>query len=242
MKKLVGFFALILVSCSPAPQNKISPVKNIDPATTGTILGDVRFEGGLPEPTKIPVAGFPECGNAQGLDNDVLVHNGLVQNAFVYVKSGLENYAFPPAAEEMRLDQKGCLYEPRVIGLQRGQTVVITNSDPLLHNVHALPKRSRSFNLAMPRSAQGLRRSFDEPEVMVGLRCDVHPWMRAYVGVLPHSAFAVTGPDGHFEIKGVPPGTYTLAVWHERLGTMEQTVVLGVNETKDVSFVITPNK
>lgn len=228
----------LMLACSPAPKpSVIAPTKTVDPSTVGSITGSVRFDGTPPTPTKIPVAGFPECGNSQPFDSDVLIRDGLVQNAFVYVKSGLENYAFPPTDGEVALDQKGCLYEPRVIGLRVGQTVVVTNSDPLLHNVHALPKRSRSFNLAMTHNAVPLRRSFDEPEVMVGLRCDIHPWMRAYVGVLPHPAFAVTGPDGRFEIKGVPPGTYTLSVWHERLGTAEQTVTLGVKEEKMISIV-----
>lgn len=218
------------------------PSLNVDPTTTGSLRGTVRFEGPLPSPTKIPVAGFPECANPRQEDTDVLVRDGFVQNAFVYIKSGLEDYAFPEESGEVVLDQKGCLYEPRVIGLRVGQTVVVKNSDAMLHNVHAQPKRSRSFNLAMTKGAQDLRKSFSEPEVMVGFRCDVHPWMRAYAGVLPHPAFAVTDANGQFEIKNIPPGTYTVAIWHERLGLMQQEVSLDPQEQKTISFVMPPQK
>ncbi len=243
MRKLVSFVCFLsLISCSQKPQQKVVPTRSIDPAATGTIRGDVRFEGVPPSPTKIPVAGFSECANPRLEDDDVLIRDGKVQNAFVYVKTGLEDYAFPPPEGEVVLDQVGCLYTPRVVGLQVGQTLVVKNSDPALHNVHALPKLSRSFNLAMTQGASDIRRGFTEPEVMVPIRCDVHPWMRAYAGVLPHPAFAVTGPDGRFEIKGLPPGAYTLSVWHERLGVSEQAVTLAVREEKTVPFVITSQR
>jgi hypothetical protein len=243
MKRLVLLGLFILSSCHPQQSAPVlQPALSVDPSTAGILRGTVRFEGVPPAPTKIPVAGFSECANPKTHDDDTLIREGNVQNAFVFIKTGLEGYAFPPPAGEVVLDQAGCLYAPRVVGLRVGQPLVVRNSDPAFHNVHALPRRSRSFNLAMTKGASDIRRSFAEPEVMVPIRCDVHPWMRAYAGVLPHPAFAVTGPDGRFEIKGIPPGTYTLSVWHERLGTADQSTTLGANEEKTVTFVITSDK
>lgn len=221
MKRAVLPFFLVfsLIACRPAPKSVFHPTIPIDLATVGSIIGVVRFEGTPPSPTKIPVAGFPDCANPRGDDEDVKIQNGLVENAFVFIRDGLDDYVFPPATGEVVLDQKGCLYAPRIVGLRIGQTLVVRNGDPTPHNVHALPKFSKSFNVAMGGNAADIRKTFDEPEVMVPVRCDIHPWMRAYVGVLRHPVFAVTGPDGAFALKGVPPGNYTLEVWHERLGT-----------------------
>jgi plastocyanin len=240
MKQTISVLLLVLLfACQRTPVQPPLPKRAVDLATTGIIRGIVTFEGTTPAPMKIPVASFRDCVNSQTDDPDVLIRDGKVQNAFVYLKDGLEDYAFPVPEGEVVLDQKGCLYEPRVVGLRVGQTLVLRNDDPVLHNVHALPKRSRFFNVAMPKGAAEIRKSFDEPEVMVPIRCDVHPWMRAYVGVLPHPYFAVTGPDGTFELKNVPPGVYTLEAWHERLGTLSRKVSSGVGKEMNVVLTFT---
>ena len=122
------------------------------------------------------------------------------------------------------LDQRGCKYHPHVFGVQVGQPVTILNSDPTLHNVHAVPKANTEFNFGQSSKGMKTTRIFDKPEVMVPFRCDVHGWMAAYGGVVSHPFFAVSKADGSFEIKGLPAGTYTIEVWHERLGTQTQTV------------------
>jgi plastocyanin len=149
-----------------------------------------------------------------------------LQNVFVYVKDGLGNRTFPAPTTAVVLDQRGCKYLPHVFGVQVGQPVQILNSDPTLHNVHAVPKTNAEFNFGQPTKGMQSTRTFDKPEVMVPFRCDVHGWMSAYAGVLPHPFFAVSKADGSFEIKGLPAGSYTIEAWHERLGTMTQKVTV----------------
>jgi plastocyanin len=152
--------------------------------------------------------------------------NGL-QNAFVYVKDGLgAEHKFTAPQTPVVLDQKGCKYTPHVFGVQVGQPVIIVNSDPTLHNVHAVPKANAEFNFGQAMKGMKTTRMFDKPEVMVPFRCDVHGWMASYGGVLEHPYYAVSNADGTFEIKGLPAGTYTIEVWHEQLGTQTTKVTV----------------
>jgi len=155
---------------------------------------------------------------------------------FVYVKDGLGNYVFDTPTETAKIDQKECRYHPHVFGMRVGQPLEIMNSDPTLHNIHALPKGNSEFNTGQPIQGMKTTHTFDKPEIMVPFKCDVHGWMNAYVGVLPHPYFAVTDKDGKFELKTLPPGTYTLEAWHEKLGTQTANVTLGPKESKDVTF------
>ena len=151
--------------------------------------------------------------------------NGL-QNVFVYVKDGLGDRKFPAPSTPVELDQKGCKYVPHVFGAQVGQPVKIVNSDPTLHNVHALPKDNTEFNFGQPLKGMETTRMFDKPEIMVRFKCDVHGWMAAWGGIVAHPFFAVTKPDGSFEIKGLPAGTFTIETWHEQFGLQTQTVTV----------------
>jgi plastocyanin len=170
-------------------------------------------------------------------DERVLIGDaGALQNVFVYVKDGLGNLRFPIPATSVVLDQKGCHYVPHVLGVQVGQNLEVVNSDPTLHNVHAVAKANQEFNQGQPLPGMKFTRQFSTPEVMVPFKCDVHSWMNAFIGVLDHPYFAVTGADGSFSLKGLPPGTYTIEAWHETLGTQTQSVTIGEKESKEIAF------
>ena len=194
----------------------------------GVIVGTISFEGTAPVPRPLPMDADPKCTPEAGATSEILLvgpGNGL-QNVFVYVKDGLgdRRYAVPPTP--VMLDQKGCRYVPHVFGAQVGQPVQIANSDQTLHNVNAAPRQNRPFNFGQVPSTPAVTRTFDAAEIGVPFRCDVHSWMNAYGGIVPHPFFAVTGADGTFEIKGLPAGTYTIEAWHERLGTQSQSVTV----------------
>jgi plastocyanin len=155
---------------------------------------------------------------------------------FVYVKDGLVNYVFDTPTAPVVLDQKGCRYIPHVFGVRVNQPVEIVNSDPTLHNIHATPKANQEFNNGQPIQGMKMTHTFTAQEVMVPFKCDVHGWMNSYVGVMNHPYFAVTNADGSFELASLPPGTYTIEAWHERLGTQTQTVTIAAKETGQVTF------
>ena len=162
--------------------------------------------------------------------------NQGLQNVFVYVKDGLGARTYATPTTPVMLDQKGCRYIPHVFGVQVGQTIQVSNSDPALHNVHAIPKANREFNLSQPPKVPPAPRVFTTPEIGVPFRCDVHGWMTAFANVVAHPFFAVTREDGSFEIKGLPPGSYTIEAWHEELGTQTLPVVVDGNTPANVTM------
>jgi len=185
--------------------------------------------------------GDPKCVSESGagkqLDESILLGPGQsLQNVFVYVKDILTGHAFPVPIEPVVLDQDKCRYTPRVLGVRVGQPLAIRNSDPLLHNVRADGRINQSFNMSTPLEGMSFNRTFATREVMVGFKCDVHGWMRAYVGVLEHPYFGTTGADGRVVLNNLPPGTYTIEAWHEQLGVKTQQVTVGARESKDVAF------
>jgi len=161
--------------------------------------------------------------------------NGTLKNVFVYVKEGLEGKTFPAPTTPVTIDQKGCQYHPHVFGIQVGQPLEIINSDSTLHNVHSLANQSKQFNLGMPIQGMKLAKKFENPEVMVKFKCDVHPWMNAHIGVLTHPYYGVSGDEGTFEIKDLPAGTYTIEAWHEKYGTQTQSVTV-TDQPANVEF------
>ena len=211
----------------------------------GVIKGAVSWTASKTPRRKVfQIGADPQCvrmrGNDPLLSERIVVNaNGTVKNVFVYVKSGLPaGREWPVPEEVMVVDQKGCRYEPHVFGILAGQTVRILNSDATLHNVNCNPKQNAGFNKAQPRQGLKYEHVFNNPEIMIKLKCDSHTWMSAYCGVLDHPFFAVTDDQGAFEIKGLPAGEYIVATWHEdkRLKPLEKKVVVGEGDTKDVEF------
>jgi hypothetical protein len=213
-------------STAPAASQTQAPTDTAD--GPGVIVGTITFDGDAPAPRPLQMDSDPRCVAEAGATSDVLVvgpDNGL-QNVFVYVKDGLGDRRYPIPTEPVHLDQQGCRYVPHVFGVQVGQPVLIANSDPTLHNVNANPKENRPFNFGQVPKTPAVTRIFENQEIGLPFRCDVHSWMHAYAGVVTHPFFAVTNADGTFEIKGLPPGTYTIEMWHERLGTETQSVTV----------------
>ena len=222
-----------------APAQPAPTTSPVDPATAGNISGRVTFAGTAPTPAAIQMNADPNCVKAGGpaMDETLVVgENGAVQNVFVYVKDGLGHLRFPIPSNTVVLDQRGCHYVPHVLGVQVGQTMEVVNSDPTMHNVNAVAVANREYNTGQPIVGMKSPHTFSTREVMVPFKCDVHPWMRAYIGVLDHPYFAVTGADGTFQLKGLPPGTYVVEAWHEKMGTQTQTVTVDARGTADVTL------
>ncbi len=216
-------------------------VKNQQPPAEAAALNiKAPFEGAAPVADTIKPDADPKCKlmHPDGIASDsVIVNaNGTLKNVFVYVKEGLpagKTYETPK--DPVKFDQLGCAYSPKVFGIQTKQTLEILNSDDTLHNVHALAASNKEFNLGMPIKGMKLKKTFDKPEVMIKIKCEVHPWMAAYAGVLDHPYFAVSGDDGVAAIKDLPAGEYTIEAWHEKYGTQTQKVTV-TDQDQEIAF------
>lgn len=236
----------LAASCSKSGTNDAGPETPAAGAKTfapkgdeGTVIGVIAYNGAPPAPKKIDTSADPACGTANPnlTTEDTIVKDGKLANVFVYVKDGttadgtkVGDYTFAVPGDAVALDQKGCHYVPHVMGLQTNQKLRITNSDPTQHNVHPTPKSNPEWNQTQANGAAPIEKTFARAEVLIPVKCNQHPWMKSYVGVLKHPFFAVSAEDGSFTIKGVPPGTYTIAAWHEKGGpngtekTMQVTI------------------
>lgn len=242
----VGTF-LILQACgggkeaaSESPGESNQPVAtSVDPATAGAVKGTVKFTGAKPAPKKIIMTADAYCKSAHAgtvLSDDVVVNkNGTLKNVLVYVKSGLEGKTFPPSGSVV-LNQVGCMYSPHVVAVQAGQELVIRNEDSVLHNINARPKKNKPFNIGQPVKGMESKKTLANSEIGIPVKCDVHPWMKSYINVLPNPYFAVTGDQGSFDLKNLPPGNYVIEAWHEKYGTATQKVTVGAKQTKTVRF------
>ncbi|HKV09754.1 MAG TPA: carboxypeptidase regulatory-like domain-containing protein [Thermoanaerobaculia bacterium] len=214
----------------------------VDTANAGKVTGAITYAGPDTD-TPIAMNADPTCAGLHSTPvdtNAIALKDGKLGNVFVYVKTGLEGKTFPTPTEKKTIDQQGCLYHPRIQGIQVGQALVIKNSDSTLHNIHALPTANAEFNQSQPFQNMEFEKTFDKQEVMLHFKCDVHPWMSSYIGVLPHPYYAVTGDDGTFTIDKLPPGNYTLEAWHETLGTMTQDITVAANGTATANFDFKP--
>ncbi len=215
-------------SATPAPA-----ATPIDPATVGSVTGTVKFDGSAPKPSKIDMSQDPAC-KGQNEAETVVVDNGDLANVFVYVKDGLGSRTFDVPKDAVNLDQSGCRYHPHVLGVMAGQTVEIKNDDPTTHNIHPTPKDNREWNESQPPQAAPIEKNFAREEIMLPVKCNQHPWMKMYINVVKSPFYAVTGKDGKYEIKGLPPGDYTIAFVHEKLGEQDQKVTVAPKEAKTV--------
>lgn len=216
----------------------------------GTVTGAIAYNGTAPTPKRIETSADPACAskNPNLTTEDVVVANGKLANVFVYIKEGttadgkkIAELTFTTPSTAVALDQNGCHYAPHVMGAMVNQEISISNSDPTTHNVHFTPKSNPDWNQSQPNGAQALKHKLTRSEVLVPVKCNQHPWMKAYIGVLKHPFFTVSGADGSFTIKGVPPGTYTVAAWHEGGATgtakeMQVTVPANGSATADFAF------
>jgi plastocyanin len=245
----LGALALAMGSCggkkeespgTPAPSAGAPAGKTVDVTTAGEVTGSVKLDGPAPKMKAINMGADPYCAkaNTNPVTSEEVVTGtgGTLANVVVYVKDGLEGYSFPAPTTPVRFDQQGCLYHPHVIALQAGQNVEVINSDQTTHNVHPIPKDNREWNESQPPRGKPIEKSFARGEIAIPVKCNVHPWMKAFMAVLPNPYFQVTGKDGAFDLKNLPPGTYTLAAWHELYGTSVQTVTIGPKESKSVTF------
>lgn len=223
-----------------APAPAAAPV---DEANAATVTGKVTYDGPPVAAKTIDMSAKPECVKANptpAKTQEVMTGaGGGLQYAFVYIKSGLPDRTWPSQAA-VELDQKGCMYVPHVIGIMAGQNIEVKNADPTNHNIHPLPKNNQEWNESQPPGSEPKMKTFAREEVMIPVKCNVHPWMQSFIGVLPHPFFAVTSDDGTYTIKGLPPGTYTITVWHQKLAPngMDQQITVGPKESKTSDFTL----
>jgi hypothetical protein len=224
-----------------APPDTPTPAAAVPAAGSASITGKVTYEGDVPKLKPVAMGADPDCAakHSGPVASEVLVlgDDGSLANVYVRVKDGLPDGTWPAPAEPVVLDQHGCRYVPHVLGVMVDQPFKILNSDGLLHNVHALPKINKQFNMAMPASRTEAIETFNRVEDIFTIKCDVHPWMQAYVAVSAHPFFAVTDTSGRFRIEELPAGTYEIEAWHEKLGTRTAAVTLGEGASEDLELV-----
>jgi plastocyanin len=226
---------------APAEAQQAAAQSPVDPATAGVITGVVKFTGAKPKLQKISMGADAYCKTAHStevLSEEVVINpNNTLKNVYVYVKSGLPaDLKFPAPSEPVIFDQKGCMYLPHVAAVMTGQSLKVRNSDGVLHNVNARPTKNQGFNFGQPVQGMETVKTFNSSEVMIPVKCDVHPWMSGWIGVQNHPYAVVTGDDGSFSLANLPPGEYEVEAWHEKYGTSVQKITVGAKETKTVDF------
>ena len=237
--------ALVMSGCGggsgePAARKTEPAGRTPDISTGATVTGKVSYRGPKPAVREIDMSANPACAKAHPNpvpSEEVIVGaDGSVANAFVWVKSGVPEGAWAAPSKPVVVDQQGCIYTPHVSGVVVGQSVEFRNSDDTNHNIHPLPRENTEWNESQPPKGEPKLKTFDREEVMVPVKCNIHPWMRAYVGVVRHPFFAVTDASGSFSIGGLPPGNYTIEAWHERFGRQEMQVSVAAKDSKPVDF------
>jgi hypothetical protein len=219
------------------PQSKGGPSVVANESVVGTIQGSIRLQGTPPPNKELNVGTCSSEVKGPVHEDAVLSKDGKLQNAFVWIKTGLDGYKSPPPPPEpVVMDQHGCVYRPHVVGARVGQKVIFVNSDPVLHNVRAVAEANPTFNEMMPTKDMRIEKIFDKTEVPVRAKCDVHPWMSAFVGVVAHPFFAVSNAGGEITLVNVPEGEYEIEAWHEVFGRQTERVKVKARESAPVTF------
>src|SRR5438128_7712092 len=211
-------------------------------ANTGTIKGHVHLSGKLPGNPIIRMGMDPMCSKINAgkrilQEYVVATVAGSLANVFVRLQGNVPQS--PVSTQPVVIDQRGCVYAPRVVGVRAGQVLQIKNSDALMHNVHGLSGKDNSFNVGQPAAGMVYQWKAKNEEIMVHLKCDIHNWMNAYIGVVTNPYFAVSDTAGTFQIDKIPPGTYTLQAWHERFGMLTKTVTVKAGSALSIDFTYT---
>jgi plastocyanin len=245
-KSLIRIAALTLMICMCSRPAVIagSPLPLTSRTTgTSTVRGAVRLDGTAPSPAPVNMAADPICAKQHPtpvLSQDVVTEaQGNLQNVVVFIAEGLGDQTFELPSQPVVIDQRGCMYQPHVLAMRANQRLEVVNHDPTSHNIHPIPANNREWNKSEPPGSKA-EETFLREEVAIPVKCNIHPWMRAYVAVFKHPYFAVTGKDGSFDLRNLPAGTYTIKAWHEKLGTSIQKITVGANETKVIDFVLKP--
>jgi plastocyanin len=247
----VAAIAVALVSCGksnestteqPASTATAPTGQPVDAATAGTITGTIKLDGTPPKEPKINMSAEAYCVTQHPspvtADDVVTGSGGTLANVVVYIQDDMSKWAFTAPTSPAEIDQKGCLYNPHIVAMIAGQNLEVVNSDNTTHNIHPVPKDNREWNESQPPGSAPIMKVFARPEDAIPVKCNVHPWMKAYIFVFGNPYFSVTGDDGKFTISNVPPGTYNVGIWQEKYGLKTQSVTVGAKETKtvDASF------
>jgi plastocyanin len=239
-KKLIGIFALVITFAISG--NYAVKAGGPPPATSGgaSLRGVVRFEGAAPKPKLISMSADPSCAKQHPspvFSQEIMTDSkGDLQNVVVYIADGLGNRTFDVPTQPVVVEQRACMYQPHVLAVRANQPLHVVNDDPTSHNIHPTPANNREWNKAEPPGSS-VDETFAREEIAIPVKCNLHPWMHGYIAVFKHPYFAVTGKDGSFDLSNLPPGTYTIKAWHEKLGMSTQTITIGASETKQISFV-----
>lgn len=242
INRFISLFALSLIICWTTPSAVKAGGPPPSPGITGAAMlkGTVRFEGAVAKPKTISMAADPSCAKQHSspvLNEEVVTDaKGDLENVVVFISEGLGDRKFEAPTQPAVMEQKGCVYQPHVLAMRADQPLQVVNADPTSHNIHPTPANNREWNKAEPPGTK-VEEAFAREEVAIPVRCNVHPWMRGYVAVFKHPYYAVSGKDGSFDLSNLPPGTYTIKAWHEKLGTSTQTITVAANETKEINFV-----
>jgi plastocyanin len=246
----LAFWCVLLAGCSRQKASSAGPTSSaqpevpyfqVDAASAGSVDGTIRFVGAKPPAKPVDMSSDPACVQAHRgkpyEDALIVGPRGGIANVFLYVEKGLEGKRFAVPSSPVVINQTGCWFVPRVLGIQVGQPLQVVNSDPVTHNIHPMASINREWNHSQGPGDPPIVRHFTQPEIMIPIKCNIHSWMRAYIGVVSNPYYAVSGSSGDFKISNLPPGTYTIAAWQEQFGTERQTVTVGPGGAVHVQFV-----